>query len=60
MGIGEGEYDFGFLMGCVESNEVKMVTVETPRTTQLSLDGDFENRERLCFAMNKYYKVRLK
>ena len=60
LGIGEGEYDFGFLMGCVERSETKMVTVETPRITQWSLAKDVENRERLCFAMNKYSKVRLK
>jgi len=60
LGIGEGEYDFGFLMGCVERSETKMVTVETPRITQWSLAGDVEDRERLCFAMNKYSKVRLK
>jgi len=60
LGIGDGEYDFGFLMGCVERRGVGMVTMETPRTTHWSLVGDFENRERLCFAMNKFFKVRLK
>jgi len=40
MGIGEGEYDFRFLMGCV--GEKKLVTLETPRI-QKSLDKDVEN-----------------
>jgi len=42
LGIGEGEYDFGFLMGCVGSG-TKLVTVETPRLKQNSLDDDTYN-----------------
>ncbi|MCD4784953.1 MAG: sugar phosphate isomerase/epimerase [Candidatus Eremiobacteraeota bacterium] len=42
LGIGEGEYDFGFLMECVGSG-TKLVTVETPRLNQNSLDDDTYN-----------------
>jgi len=43
LGIGEGEYDFGFLMECVVSSKSKMVTVETPRSVQESLADDMQN-----------------
>ncbi|MDW7726678.1 MAG: TIM barrel protein [Candidatus Methanoperedens sp.] len=39
--IGEGEYDIGFLMRCVERNNSVLVTFETPRIRQ-SLDEDME------------------
>ena len=42
LGIGEGEYDFGFLMGCVEGSGLGLVTLETPRVEE-SLDEDVEN-----------------
>ena len=42
LGIGEGEYDFGFLMGCVEESTSALVTFETPRMRR-SLDEDIEN-----------------
>ena len=42
LGIGEGEYNFGFLMGCVEVSGSGLVTVETPRVDGL-LDGDIRN-----------------
>ena len=42
MGIGEGEYDFGFLMGCVERNNSTLLTLETPRIRKL-LGEDMEN-----------------
>jgi deoxyribonuclease-4 len=42
LGIGEGEYDFGFLMECVERSGAGAVTVETPRVDGL-LDGDIRN-----------------
>jgi len=41
LGIGEGEYDFEFLMGCVGGSGMEMVTIETPRGK--SLDGDVKN-----------------
>ena len=40
LGIGKGEYDFGFLMECVGGKE--LVTLETPRI-QKSLDEDVDN-----------------
>ena len=43
LGIGEGEYDFGFLMGCVERNEFKMMTLETPRVYLEMLEEDVQN-----------------
>ena len=49
LGIGEGEYDFEFLIGCVEENNSKMVTMETPRVVQESLDGDIENVNALNY-----------
>ena len=42
LGIGEGEYDLGFLMGCVEKNNSALVTLETPRNRK-SLNEDMEN-----------------
>lgn len=43
LGIGEGEYDFEFLMGCVGMSGSKMVTIECPREVQDSLAEDVEN-----------------
>ena len=42
LGIGEGEYNLEFLMGCVERSGMEMVTMETPRRGG-SLDGDVDN-----------------
>jgi deoxyribonuclease-4 len=42
LSIGDGEYDLGFLMGCVEGSGAKMVTMETPREEK-SLDEDMKN-----------------
>jgi deoxyribonuclease-4 len=49
--IGEGDYDFEFLMSCVKKNEFKYVTLETPRTDLNSLDEDLKNLERLDVAV---------
>ena len=59
LGIGEGEYDLGFLMGCVEGNRSKIVTMETPRVSQCSLAEDVGNVEKLYGAMNKNYRGEL-
>lgn len=40
LNIGEGEYDFKFLMGCIGNNDSKYVTLETPRK---SFDDDLVN-----------------
>lgn len=53
MGIGEGEYDFGFLMRCVERNRSEMVTMETPRVSQCSLAEDVGNIKKLYNGLNK-------
>ena len=42
LGIGEGEYDLGFLMGCAERNNSALVTLETPRIRK-SLEEDIDN-----------------
>ena len=43
LGIGKGEYDIGFLMGCVERSELGLMTLETPKTKLESLDMDILN-----------------
>ena len=40
--IGEGEYNFEFLMGCVKESTFALMTLETPRIKK-SLDEDIEN-----------------
>ena len=47
LGIGEGDYDFEFLMRCVKKSELKYVTLETPRTKLNSFDEDLKNLEKL-------------
>ena len=45
--IGEGDYDFEFLMGCIKRNKFKYVTLETPRNNTNSFAEDLKNLERL-------------
>jgi deoxyribonuclease-4 len=45
--IGEGDYDFEFLMGCIKRNKFKHVTLETPRNNPNSFAEDLKNLERL-------------
>lgn len=47
LNIGEGDYDFEFLMSCVKKNEFSYVTLETPRTKLNSLDEDLKNLDKL-------------
>lgn len=47
LNIGEGEYDFEFLMSCVKEAKSEYVTLETPRTNLNSFDEDLKNLERL-------------
>ena len=47
LSIGEGDYDFELLIGCVKKNEFKYVTLETPRTNSNSFSDDLKNLERL-------------
>lgn len=41
--IGEGEYDFKYLLRCIGDNPFGFVTLETPRLNQQSLDEDVKN-----------------
>ena len=47
LNIGEGDYDFEFLMSCVKDAKSKCVTLETPRTKLNSLEEDLNNLEKL-------------
>jgi deoxyribonuclease-4 len=48
LGIGEGEYDFGFFYDCIYINKIiKYVTLETPRTLLNLLDEDLKNLNEL-------------
>lgn len=46
LNIGEGDYDFEFLMRCVKRNEFKYITLETPRDLN-SFDNDINNLKKL-------------
>jgi deoxyribonuclease-4 len=43
MNIGEGDYDFEFLMGCINEEKSKYMTLETPRLNQETLEEDIRN-----------------
>ena len=43
LNIGEGDYDFEFLMTCVKEAKSKYVTLETPRLNQETLEADIKN-----------------
>ena len=45
--IGEGYYDFEFLMRCVEGAKSKYVTLETPRIKSNSFEEDLRNLDEL-------------
>lgn len=47
LNIGEGEYDFNFLINYIKKNESKYVTLETPRKELNSFDEDLKNLEKL-------------
>ena len=47
LNIGEGGYDFKFLLDCVNHNKAKHMTMETPRSNLDSLAEDLENRKIL-------------
>ena len=46
LNVGEGDYDFEFLMRCVKENELKYMTLETPRIDLNSFEEDLKNLER--------------
>jgi len=43
LGIGEGEYDFGYFLHCVKENSFRLMTIETPRKDKESLHDDVKN-----------------
>ena len=43
LGIGDGEYDFGFFLHCVKENPFRLMTIETPRKDEESLHDDVKN-----------------
>ena len=45
--IGEGEYDFKYLLQCIDDNPFGFVTIETPRLNQKSLDEDIQNVNKI-------------
>ena len=47
LNIGEGEYDFEFLLNCIEGSESGLVTLETPKKNLNSFDEDLENIKKL-------------
>lgn len=47
LNIGEGDYDFEYLLRCVMNSSSRLMTLETPRTSQRSLREDIQNVESL-------------
>ena len=47
LGIGDGEYDFGYFDICIQSRLHRFVTLETPRTNQKSASEDVLNITKL-------------
>jgi endonuclease IV len=47
LAIGEGNYDFQFLLNCIEKNRFPMATLETPRKNLYSLSEDLINSRKL-------------
>lgn len=45
--IGEGEYDIGYFLHNIKDNPFKLITIETPRLNQNSLDEDIRNVNKL-------------
>jgi deoxyribonuclease-4 len=43
LNIGEGDFEFEFLVECIKKNESKYVTLETPRENSQSLEEDIKN-----------------
>lgn len=47
LAVGDGDYDFQFLMNCVKRSESSHITLETARTNPDSFDEDFANLRKL-------------
>ena len=43
LNIGDGEYDLGYMLRCVDESDSRFVTLETPREDQTSLEEDVIN-----------------
>lgn len=54
LNIGEGGYDFEFLMSCIKKAKLKYVTLETPRTKLNSLEEDVKNLGKLVLWLNSH------
>jgi deoxyribonuclease-4 len=54
LNIGEGDYDFEFLMGCAKINNQTYITLETPRLNQETLEEDVMNitaLKKMCLPL---------
>lgn len=47
LAVGDGDYDFQFLMNCVKRSKSSHITLETARTNPDSFDEDFANLRKL-------------
>ncbi len=52
LNIGDGGYDFKFLINCVKENESKYLTLETPKDNLNSCKQDLENLKKLKSIFN--------
>ncbi|MCD4677328.1 MAG: sugar phosphate isomerase/epimerase, partial [Desulfobacula sp.] len=53
LGIGEGEYDFGFLINCVNASKTGgFLTIETPKANINLLHDDVKNLNKLMILIN--------
>ena len=55
LNIGEGDYDFEFLMQCSKINNPSYVTLETPRLNQETLVEDIKNitaLKKMCLPLS--------
>ncbi len=47
LNIGEGEYDFKFISKIIKDSSTDLITLETPRTSQVDIDEDIKNLKKL-------------
>ena len=48
LNIGDGEYDLGYMLYCMNESDSRFATLETPRADQTSLEEDVINIKKLC------------
>ena len=53
LNIGEGDYDFGFLISCIKRSNSKYVTLETPRANSNSLKEDLKNLDSSIMKLSQ-------